>query len=206
MAASTGDMIREEIHQNTAVGASAHALVQSGQLVPDETMSAILDSALNGDGGVGKHGYLLDGFPRNVAQAEHLDAISPVERVINITMREDILVAKICGRRVCDSCGVSWNVANVDTEASDGARISMPPVVPEHAFGPGRCSADCGGSLFQREDDNEATVKARLAVFWESTTPVIEHYRAQGLVSDVEIVGGYPVMTPVFTEVALRRG
>ena len=175
-------------------------------------------------------GFVLDGFPRTVAQAEALEQMVPgrgcdtahgssrisavtqsqplgaVDSVIRIDMHPDILVPKVLGRRVCSRCGISYNVADVDTmlhlDIGDGqgarnVRVRMPPVMPAGAVGE-QCGCGRGGRLERRDDDTVGVVRARLERYHEETAPVVEFYRRRGLVHDIIIVGGYDVMTPIF--------
>ena len=166
-------------------------------------------------------GYVLDGFPRTVSQARALDtlgggdahcvAASAVDRVIHIHMDESILVDKLLGRRVCAECGISFNIADVDTTVAIGetgcasatgdnggrrhARVVMPPVLPERA----EClERRCVDRLAQRSDDTAEVIAERLVQYHRETAPVVDFYRKQGLVRDIVITGGYDVMTPVF--------
>ena len=167
---STGDMFREAIKNKTSLGELASSYMSKGLLVPDEVTIGLVKERLSRDDC--KDGYLLDGFPRTLVQAEALTRLSeeigrPVTNVINIVVREDILVDRICGRRVCKVCGAPYHVRN------------MKPKVD------GVCDL-CGGELVQRKDDNEETLKSRLAEYHKMTEPLIEYYTKLGVVSDID--------------------
>ena len=167
---STGDMFREAIKNKTSLGELASSYMSKGLLVPDEVTIGLVKERLSRDDC--KDGYLLDGFPRTLVQAEALTRLSeeigrPVTNVINIVVREDILVDRICGRRVCKVCGAPYHVRN------------MKPKVD------GVCDL-CGGELVQRKDDNEETLKSRLAEYHRMTEPLIEYYTKLGVVSDID--------------------
>lgn len=167
---STGDMFREAIKNKTSLGELASSYMSKGLLVPDEVTIGLVKERLSRDDC--KDGYLLDGFPRTLVQAEALTRLSeeigrPVTNVINIVVSEDILVDRICGRRVCKVCGAPYHVRN------------MKPKVD------GVCDL-CGGELVQRKDDNEETLKSRLAEYHKMTEPLIEYYTKLGVVSDID--------------------
>ena len=167
---STGDMFREAIKNKTSLGELASSYMSKGLLVPDEVTIGLVKERLSRDDC--KDGYLLDGFPRTLVQAEALTKLSaeigrPVTNVINIVVSEDILVDRICGRRVCKVCGAPYHVRN------------MKPKVD------GVCDL-CGGELVQRKDDNEETLKSRLAEYHKMTEPLIEYYTKLGVVSDID--------------------
>lgn len=167
---STGDMFREAIKNKTSLGELANSYMSKGLLVPDEVTIGLVKERLSKDDC--KDGYLLDGFPRTLAQAEALTELSkeigrPVTNVLNIVVPESILIDRICGRRVCKVCGAPYHIKN------------MKPKVD------GVCDL-CGGELIQRKDDNEETLKSRLSEYHKSTEPLIAYYSKLGLVSDID--------------------
>lgn len=167
---STGDIFRENIKNNTPLGAKAKSYMDKGLLVPDELVNEIVVDRIARDDV--QNGFLLDGFPRTVNQAVALDAAlenmgTKLDRVINIIVDRDLLIERACGRRVCPKCGTTYHVSN------------NPPKVA------GICDLD-GATLIQREDDVEETVKTRIGVYEEQTSPLIDYYKAQGLLLDID--------------------
>lgn len=171
---STGDIFRANIKNQTAIGVVAKSYIDKGQLVPDEVTVEIVKQRLNEPDC--QKGYLLDGFPRNVYQAEELDKISNVEKVIDIDVDLNKLLKRITGRRVC-ACGESYHVDFLE--------------------GKTEC-ARCGGKLYQRADDNEATVKERLSVYQKQTAPLINYYKKAG---KLVVIDGDKAIDEVFEEI-----
>ncbi|HIY97127.1 MAG TPA: adenylate kinase [Candidatus Borkfalkia excrementigallinarum] len=163
---STGDIFRDNIKRQTKIGLLAKSYTDKGQLVPDEvTCEIVKDRLQNADC---KNGYLLDGFPRNLFQAEELDKFSKVDAVVNIDIDLSLLMDRLCGRRVCKECGESYHVNFLN----------------------GRTTCEkCGGELYQRKDDNEETVGNRLNVYSEQTAPLIKFYTEKGVLRNVNGVG-----------------
>ena len=167
---STGDMFREAIKNKTSLGELANSYMSKGLLVPDEVTIGLVKERLSRDDC--KDGYLLDGFPRTMVQAEALTELSneigrPITNVLNIVVPESILIDRICGRRVCKVCGAPYHVRN------------MKPKVG------GVCDL-CGGELVQRKDDNEETLKSRLSEYHKQTEPLIAYYTKLGVVADID--------------------
>lgn len=167
---STGDMFREAIKNKTNLGGLANSYMSKGLLVPDEVTIGLVKERLSRDDC--KDGYLLDGFPRTMVQAEALTELSteigrPITNVLNIVVPESILIDRICGRRVCKVCGAPYHVRN------------MKPKVE------GVCDL-CGGELVQRKDDNEETLKSRLSEYHKQTEPLIAYYTKLGVVADID--------------------
>ena len=167
---STGDMFRDAIKAGTELGRTAKDYMARGDLVPDEVTIGIVKERLALDDC--SHGYLLDGFPRTLKQAEALKALTEslkrtVNLVINVTAEESELVKRISGRRVCKNCGTPFHVTN------------MPPKKE------GVCD-NCGGPLFQRPDDNETALKVRLTNYYASTKPLLSYYEAMHVLSNVD--------------------
>ena len=167
---STGDMFREAIKNKTPLGELANKYISQGLLVPDDVTIGLVKERISLDDC--KNGFLLDGFPRSLPQAEALTSIGeeisrPIKYVINIVVPESILVDRISGRRVCKTCGAPYHIRN------------MKPKV--------ECICDlCGGELVQRKDDNEETLKARLHEYHKMTEPLISYYKNLGVVYDVD--------------------
>ncbi|MCI1955580.1 MAG: adenylate kinase [Oscillospiraceae bacterium] len=156
---STGNMIREALKSGTEMGLKAKAYIEAGNLVPDEVVIGIIRERLNRDDC--KNGFILDGFPRTIPQAEALDKMIRIDRVIDIEVPESLILRRLSGRRVCGSCGASYNI-----------HTRKPKVE-------GVCDT-CGGTLVQRKDDQPETVKARLKVYHEQTEPLTGYYKKQG--------------------------
>lgn len=167
---STGDMFREAIKNKTPLGELANKYISEGLLVPDDvTIGLVKERLSNKDC---ENGFLLDGFPRSLPQAEALTEIGkeisrPINYVINIVVPESILVDRISGRRVCKNCGAPFHITN------------MKPKVE------GVCDL-CGGPLMQRKDDNEETLKSRLHEYHKMTEPLINYYENLGVVSEID--------------------
>ncbi len=167
---STGDIFRENIKNGTDLGKKAKSYMDKGLLVPDQVVIDIVKDRLTWDDT--KKGFLLDGFPRTVAQAVALDAFldsqnKKLDSVININVDTGILVERAVGRRVCKSCGATYHIKNKPSKEE------------------GKCDK-CGGPLFQRDDDTEDTVKTRIQVYFDQTSPLIDYYKAQNLLLDVD--------------------
>jgi len=170
---STGDLLREAVGAGSALGRQAKAAMDAGQLVSDEIVLAIIqERILRQDA---RKGFILDGFPRNLQQAEALDQLltglgRPLNLALLVAVDVDALIQRLVGRRTCLSCGQMYNV------------FYAPPHIE------GRCD-ECGGKLRHRGDDNEETIGNRLRVYETQTLPVIEHYREQGKLRTVQGVG-----------------
>lgn len=167
---STGDIFRENIKNNTELGKEAKSYMDKGLLVPDDLVIALVEDRLNKTDA--KEGFLLDGFPRTVAQAVSLDSIldknnDKLTKVINISVDPEILIERAVGRRVCKTCGMTYHV-------------KFNPPKEE-----GICDKD-GTKLIQRDDDTEETVKTRISVYFDQTAPLIDYYRAQNLLVDID--------------------
>ena len=160
---STGDIFRDNIKHCTPTGVIAKSYIDKGQLVPDEVTIALVEDRISRDDC--KNGYLLDGFPRTVAQANAFDKIAKVDYVIDIDVEFDKLLDRITGRRVCPKCGESYHVKFI---------------------GDRKDCEKCGEQIIQRDDDNEVTVKKRISVYHNQTEPLIEYYKAKGILYRVD--------------------
>ena len=156
---STGDIFRANIKNGTKIGLLAKSYMDKGELVPDEVTCEIVRDRLTWDDC--KNGYLLDGFPRNLFQAEELDKFAHIDGVINFDIDFSLLMNRLCGRRVCKDCGESYHVSMLDGKTT--------------------CSR-CGGELYQRKDDNPETVSSRLEVYSAQTAPLIDYYTKKGII------------------------
>ena len=162
---STGDIFRANIKGNTPLGQQAKAYLDKGALVPDElTIAIVKDRLANPDCA---KGFILDGFPRTIQQADALATFAGVDAVINLILDDETIVERVTGRRMC-ACGATYNVATLK--------------------GATTC-AKCGGELYQRVDDQPETVRNRLEVYAANTAPLINYYRAKGLIKDVDSNG-----------------
>lgn len=165
---STGDLLRAAVAAGTPLGREADAHIRAGRLTPDPIVLAILRERLARPDCAG--GFILDGFPRNVAQAVELERISPLEAVLAFDLPGEVLVARLSGRRICPTCQAVYHVE------------MQPPRAP------GVCDRD-GSALVQRPDDRPEAVRTRLAVYAEQTAPLIDHYRRRGLLRPVDARG-----------------
>ena len=175
---STGDLFREHLANQTEIGEKIKEVMDSGKLVSDEITIEIVKQRLSKEDC--QEGFILDGFPRTIPQAEMLEKITTIDIVTNLVIPEDILIEKICARRLCKDCGDIYNIADINREG-----IRMPPMNPKID---GKCDK-CNGELIQREDDNEETVKKRLEIYKKETQPLIDFYRQKNLLKDIKIIG-----------------
>ncbi|MBQ9179286.1 MAG: adenylate kinase [Firmicutes bacterium] len=184
---STGDIFRENIKEGTPLGQKAQEYMNKGELVPDSLVIEIATDRLTKDDC--KDGFLLDGFPRTVEQAEALDkflaeAGKKVDHVLDIDVAPEILMERLTGRRVCKSCGATYHVTNI------------PPKVE------GVCDS-CGGQLYQRDDDTAETVGNRIDVYNSQTKPLIEYYEKAGNISHLD---GSARLEDLFAEIVKILG
>lgn len=172
---STGDLLREQIELKTELGKKVTDIMNAGQLVPDEIVTEILSQRIKRDDC--KKGYILDGYPRNLSQAEGLaDIIGEVDKVVLIDVDDDVIIERMSGRRGCPKCGQMYHIKYNPPKAS------------------GVCD-ECGGELIQRKDDTEDTVKNRLKVYHETTSPIVDYYDKKGLLLKVSGVGDIDEIT-----------
>lgn len=162
---STGDILRRNIKEGTPLGVKAKEYIDAGALVPDEVVIGLVEDRLSQDDC--KNGYVLDGFPRTIPQAEALDKVAKIDMAINIDVPFEMIVSRLGGRRVC-KCGATYHVSTLGGET--------------------KCKA-CGDDLFIRDDDKPETVQNRLRVYQEQTQPLIDFYGAQGKVVDIAATG-----------------
>ena len=165
---STGQMLRTAATEGTPLGREADGFMRQGLLVPDSLVLGILRERLAASDA--QRGFVLDGYPRNVAQARTLAEITPVDHVLYFEIPESVLIERLTQRRSCPTCGTVYNL------------VTQPPRVP------GRCDRD-GTPLIQRDDDTEGAIRTRLKVYRETTIPLLELYRAQGLLRTVSAAG-----------------
>ncbi len=180
---STGDMLRAAVKNQTEMGLKAQEYMTAGALVPDEVVIGIVRDRI-AEPDVADKGFLLDGFPRTVNQAEELDKVlssmdKSIDAVINIVVADEELLSRLTGRRICKSCQKPYHV------------MFKPPKAD------GVCD-DCGGELYQRADDTVETVKNRLDVYHNQTAPLIGYYKNQGVLVDID---GTKTVGEVFTDI-----
>ncbi|CAM8892140.1 unnamed protein product [Rhodiola kirilowii] len=181
---STGDLLREELTSSGPLASKLSEIVNQGKLVSDEIIIDLLSKRLEAGESKGEVGFILDGFPRTIRQAEILEGVTDIDLVINLKLREDILVAKCLGRRICSECGGNYNVACIDIKGENGDQeIYMAPLLPP----PG-----CETKLITRADDKEEIVKKRLQVYTEQSQPLEEFYRKRGKLLEFDLPGGIP--------------
>lgn len=162
---STGDIFRANIKEGTPLGLKVKKILDSGALVPDETTIEIVQDRLAKPDC--HSGYLLDGFPRTVQQAQALDGFAKPEAVVNFVLADEIIIQRLSGRRVCKTCGASFHLQNLPPK-KDG--------VCDH----------CSGELIQRPDDAPEAIQERLRVYKAQTEPLIDFYRQKGLLKDID--------------------
>jgi adenylate kinase len=170
---STGDIFRENVSQGTDLGQEAKKYMDAGDLVPDEITIGMVKERL-GEPDAAK-GFLLDGFPRNVPQARTLDdslsgSSTPLDVVLELVVDDDEVVRRLSGRRTCRNCGHIWHI-DFDPPSKEGT-----------------CDI-CGGDLFQRDDDKPETVRHRLEVYYEQTSPLVGYYAEQGILVGIDAMG-----------------
>jgi len=166
---STGDMLREHMRNGTEIGNSIRELMDRGELVPDELATRLVQPVIEGGS------YILDGFPRTLAQAETLSAMTkalglPLDRVVSVDVPDEVIMERMTGRVTCPDCGAMFH------------RNYYPPKEE------GLCDS-CGKALVQREDDKARTVQNRLRIYHEMTEPIISYYRSRGVLLEIDGVG-----------------
>ena len=158
---STGDLLRSQMREGTPLGAEAKGYIDRGELVPDELIVAMVAERIKEEDCA--NGFLLDGFPRTVSQAEALNGISDIDMVIDIAVPAERLMERIGGRRMCSGCGAGYHTSSYHKDTCE----------------------KCGASLYIRDDDRPETVKHRITVYERQTKPLIDYYREKGNLSRV---------------------
>lgn len=184
---STGDIFRENIKKGTELGKKAQEYMNKGELVPDDLVIAIATARLLEDDC--KNGFLLDGFPRTVYQAEKLDEFleahnSKIDKVVDISVGKEELMIRLTGRRVCKKCGASYHIVNIPPKKE------------------GVCDI-CGGPLIQRDDDNAETAANRIEVYEEQTRPLADYYKKAG---NLVLIDGTTGLENVFADIVRALG
>ncbi|MEN7982237.1 MAG: adenylate kinase [Nanoarchaeota archaeon] len=181
---STGDLFRENLKNETEIGLKAKEIMESGQLVPDDITIQMVKDRLGRDDC--KEGFILDGFPRTLSQAQALADIIDLDAVININIPMDILIDRMSGRITCSDCGKIYHVRN------------FPPKVE------GICDG-CEGSVVKRAEDNKETIKTRLDVYDKNTKPLIDFYKDKGLLFNIDSVGPPEEIVPLILRTLMRK-
>lgn len=163
---STGDMLRRAIQDKTPTGLKAKSYMDAGGLVPDDVIIDIVKDRLKADDCA--NGYILDGFPRTVPQAEALEKIAGIDKVIELDVADEVLIKRISGRRVCPKCGATYHVSNLNGKTTCGK---------------------CGETLVQRDDDKAETVLNRLQSYHSKTEPLVNFYEGRGKLAKVDGAG-----------------
>lgn len=179
---STGDILRAAVKEGTPLGKEAKGFMDSGELVPDSVVLGLVKERLGAEDC--KAGFILDGFPRNTAQAEALDGIleelrMPLDTALSIDVPREELLKRLTGRRTCRECGQMFNV-HFSAPATEGV-----------------CDK-CGGELYQRDDDKEETIRRRLEIYETQTAPLADYYAQKGILKSVQSKGG---IEEIFTKV-----
>ena len=172
---STGDILRRAMKEQTPTGVKAKAYIDAGKLVPDEVIIDIVKDRLAQSDCAG--GYILDGFPRTVPQAEALEGIAAIDAVIELDVADEKLIERLSGRRVCLKCGATYHVSRLNGET--------------------KCAA-CGDTLIQRDDDKAETVLNRLTVYHNQTAPLVDFYQKRGL---LKVIDGAQDMDTIFASI-----
>ena len=186
---STGDMLRAAVREGTDLGRKAAELMANGELVPDDIMIGIVEDRLERDDTT-QRGYILDGFPRTVDQADALAKITasrPLDVVIDLDVDRDVVLQRLASRRMCDDCGANYSLAS-------------PPKY-------GWVCDNCGGDVVQREDDKPEAIERRLSEYEAKTAPLIAWYRDRGLLEIIDGLGSTEVVLDrLVTTIDVRRG
>ncbi len=169
---ATGDIFREEVSEDSELGKKAKGYLDQGELVPDDIVSEIVRERLSEDDC--QDGFILDGYPRTLPQAEALDEMTNIDLVIVLEVSEEVIINRLSNRRICRECGEIYNLR------------SLPPKEE------GVCDK-CGGELYQREDDRPEVIRNRLGEYRERTQPLIDYYRKKGIVKEIIVREEKPV-------------
>ncbi len=159
---STGDMLRQEIKNGTDLGQKAKVYINEGKLVPDDVIIGMIKERIAKPDA--REGFILDGFPRTREQAESLEGLTKLDAVINIDSRDDQIVKRICGRRVCSECGAIYQESKLEGKTN---------------------CLKCDGRLYVRDDDNEETIRKRLSEYKKKTMPLIDFYTKRGILHNI---------------------
>ncbi len=180
---STGDLFRAAVKNETPLGLKVKDILASGGLVPDELTIALVKERLSQSDA--EHGWILDGFPRTIAQAEALNTFASVDKVVNFDVADDVVVGRLSTRRVCRSCGKSYNTVTMPTKKE------------------GVCDV-CGGEVYTRDDDKESSIRTRLENYRKQTAPLIDWYGSRGKLVTIDGVGAPKVVFERFEKAVPR--
>jgi len=185
---STGDMLRENVKGGTELGKLAKEYMNAGKLVPDQLIIDMMEQRLQEADCIG--GFMLDGFPRTLPQAEALDKLldklgMKLDAAVELRVADDIVISRLSARRVCNKCGEIYNTALKPTKAE------------------GICDK-CGGDVIQRHDDKEEVIRERLAVFHDQTAPIVDYYGGKGLLLDIDATGPKDAVLNLLTGKGIR--
>lgn len=185
---ATGDLVREELSSSGPLAGQLAEIVNQGKLLSDEIIIDLLSKRLESREVKGESGFILDGFPRTIRQAEILEGVLDIDLVVNLRLREEVLIEKCLGRRVCSQCGKNFNIASINLKGENGRPgIFMAPLPPP---------PQCASKLISRADDTENVVKERLRVYNDQTKPVEDFYRSRGKLLEFDLPGGIPESWP----------
>jgi adenylate kinase len=165
---STGDMLREAVAAGTAFGRKAKEHMDAGRLLPDDVMLGVIDERL-AQPDVREHGFLLDGYPRNVEQAEALVSLTPIDVAIDLDVPEEVVLDRISSRRVCQDCGRNYSLHELSS--------------------PDDSCEQCGGVLMQRDDDKPEAIRKRLEIYRNQTVPATEWFDSKGVLVRIDGLG-----------------
>ncbi|KQK23832.1 probable adenylate kinase 1, chloroplastic [Brachypodium distachyon] len=185
---ATGDLVRVELASTGPLAEQLAEIVNQGKLVSDELIINLLCKRLKKGEERGESGFILDGFPRTVKQAEILDGVTDIDMVVNLKLREDVIVQKCLGRRICSQCNKNFNLACIDVKGENG----LPPIYMSPLLPPNNCMS----KLITRADDTEEVVRNRLRIYNDMSQPVEEFYQKQGKVLEFDLPGGIPESWP----------
>ncbi|MCX5776595.1 MAG: adenylate kinase [Candidatus Firestonebacteria bacterium] len=186
---STGDMLRKEVKENSPLGIRAKEIMATGALVSDEIINELLKNKIKQS--ECKNGFILDGFPRTINQAEELEKIMKelsfkLDLVINLVVSEELIIKRLTNRRVCRKCGANFNLFSAPSKEKDTCDL-------------------CAGVLYQRADDNETTIRNRLQVYMKDTQPLINYYGKKGLLRDLAAEKGISDMAEKFNKIMIEN-
>jgi len=167
---STGDMLRENVAFKTDLGTKAKSYMDKGLLVPDKIVIGMVKERLQRKDC--SNGFILDGFPRTIKQANELASVIKIDKVVNISVGDEEIVKRLSRRRICSSCGVGFHLDYIKPKTE------------------GKCDK-CGGDLYQRDDDKEATIKNRLEVYEKQSAPLVDYYKERGILKEISTDGGF---------------